>query len=318
MEQSTEVLAAVASDDAGDTQFAIDRVGEKMLVDEFSQMAAAHGGIVLVAEGIAGGELRLPLGRAEQNCAYRVIVDPIDGTRGLMYQKRPAWILTGVAPNRGEATQLSDIELSVQTEIPLIKQYLSDELWALRGEGAWAERVNLFTGEHSPLALRPSRATSLEQGYTMISRFFPGGRDELAAVDDEIVEQLLGTAPAGKALCFEEQYPSTGGQLYELMVGHDRFVADLRPLLGPLLQSRGQPLGLCCHPYDICTALIAEELGVIVRNPLGGAIDYALDVNLDVAWAGFANAELARSIEPVLHDVLNRRGLANGSREALP
>ena len=32
-----------------------------------------------------------------------IIVDPIDGTRGLMYQKRPAWILTGVAAGPGAA-----------------------------------------------------------------------------------------------------------------------------------------------------------------------------------------------------------------------
>lgn len=219
--QSTESLAAVADNAEGDTQFAIDKVGEQLLVSEFTEIAGAHGGIVLIAEGIAGGKLTLPQSHSEEQCRYRVIVDPIDGTRGLMYQKRPAWILTALAPNRGDATSLSDIELSVQTEIPLIKQHLCDELWALRGAGAWAERVNLLTGERNSLTLRPSRATSLEQGYAMISRFFPGGRDELAAVDDEIVERLLGPAPAGKALCFEDQYPSTGGQLYELMVGHD-------------------------------------------------------------------------------------------------
>ena len=41
----------------------------------------------------------------------------------------------------------------------------------------------------------------------------------------------MGPAVAGKAACFEDQYLSTGGQLYELMAGHDRFIADIRPLL---------------------------------------------------------------------------------------
>ena len=36
-----------------------------------------------------------------------------------MYQKRSAWILTGVAPNRGPETSLQDIVLAMQTEIPL-------------------------------------------------------------------------------------------------------------------------------------------------------------------------------------------------------
>ena len=70
----------------------------------------------------------MPEGDSRIDARWRVIVDPIDGTRGLMYQKRPAWILTGVAPNRGEATSLADIELAVQTEIPLVKQHLSDQL----------------------------------------------------------------------------------------------------------------------------------------------------------------------------------------------
>jgi hypothetical protein len=34
------------------------------------------------------------------------------------------------------------------------------------------------------------------------------------------------------------------------MMGHDHWVADLRPLVEPLLRARGQALGLACHPYD--------------------------------------------------------------------
>ena len=47
-----------------------------------------------------------PRPRPRTRRRWRVIVDPIDGTRGLMYQKRSAWILTGVAPNRGPGTSL--------------------------------------------------------------------------------------------------------------------------------------------------------------------------------------------------------------------
>jgi fructose-1,6-bisphosphatase/inositol monophosphatase family enzyme len=318
IEQSSEALAEVADDSEGDTLFVIDKIGEELLLDGLGQIAAAHAGIVLLAEGISGGKVCLPFGRSEDSCRYRVIMDPIDGTRGLMYQKRPAWILTGVAPNRGDLTRLSDIELGVQTEIPLLKQYLSDELWAVRGQGAVAQRVNSISEQTTPLELRPSRATHITQGYAMISRFFPGARDVLAAIDDEIVHRLLGPAPRGKAHCFEDQYLSTGGQLYELMTGHDRFIADLRPLLGSLLQSRGMPLGLCCHPYDICTALIAEELGVVIRSPDGAAMDYRLDIDLEVTWAGYANRTLAAMIEPVLREVLLARGLISTQTRQIP
>ena len=92
----------------------------------------------------------------------------------------------------------------------------------------------------------------------MISRFFPGIRAELAAIDDEVVAAVLGPPQPGKAQLFEDQYISTGGQLYELMAGHDRFVADLRPLFE---RRRAGGAALCCHPYDLCTELIARELG---------------------------------------------------------
>jgi hypothetical protein len=111
-------------------------------------------------------------------------------------------------------------------------------------------------------------------------------------------------------LCFEDQYASTGGQLYELIVGHDRFNADLRPLLRPLLEQRGQTGGLCCHPYDLCTTLIATEAGVIVTDAAGQPLDMPLDVGTDVAWVGYANPTLRDQIEPVLLRVLARRGLS--------
>src|SRR5690606_7481350 len=169
------------------------------------------------------------------------------------------------------------------TEIPLVKQHLCDELWAIRGQGARLQRVDRFTGSVRSLVVQPSRAPTLRHGFAMLTRFFPGARDELAAIDEELVLELLGPAPDGKALCFEDQYASTGGQLYELMVGHDRFNADLRPLMRPLLERRGLPRSLCCHPYDLCTALIATEAGVRLTDPWGAPLDMPLDVDADVA-----------------------------------
>jgi fructose-1,6-bisphosphatase/inositol monophosphatase family enzyme len=306
--QSESELSRIAEDGPGDTIFQIDRVSEELLLERLAPAAAHLGGIVLVAEGLHGGELALPRDRSE-GCAWRFIVDPIDGTRGLMYQKRSAWVLGAVAPNRGAATRSSDIVLAVQTEIPLQKQHLSDELWAVRGQGAHFERANRLSGERATLSPRPSRADSVRHGYAMLTRFFPGARDELAAIDEEIMLGLLGASPEGKALCFEDQYASTGGQLYELLVGHDRFNADLRPLMRRLLTQRGQPTGICCHPYDICTALIAEEAGVLITDPWGQPLDVPLEVDADVAWVGYANATLRGQVEPLLQAALERRGL---------
>jgi fructose-1,6-bisphosphatase/inositol monophosphatase family enzyme len=307
--QHRDALAGVAHDDEGDTIYAVDRVSETALVDGLSELARDEP-LFLMAEGLEAGGVSLPRGTSDDDCRWRLLVDPIDGTRGLMYQKRSAWILTGVAPNRGSATRLSDIVLAVQTEIPLLKQHLSDQLWAVRGEGVEARRIDRLTGVSVPITVRPSTAGTLAHGFASVSRFFPGARDVLAAIDDEIVAEVEGQAAAGKAACFEDQYISTGGQLYELMAGHDRFIADIRPLLTPLLASRGQPRPLCCHPYDLCSTLIAEEVGVQLTDAAGAPLDAPFDLDTDVSWVGYANARLRSRVEPALLGALARRGLA--------
>lgn len=307
---SLDQLSAIVADDEGDTIFAVDRVSEEILIEFLEREIASKVPIVLIAEGLENGKIVLPHGTAESDAVWRIVVDPIDGTRGLMYQKRSAWILTGVAPNRGDGTTLADIEFAIQTEIPLVKQHLSDTLWAFRGKGAKAERFNRVTGDSTELSLKPSSATTIAQGFAMISRFFPGVRDVLAEIDEEIVRGALGKPQAGKAQCFEDQYISTGGQLYELMAGHDRFVADIRPLMQPVMDERGLDLSICCHPYDLCTELIARELGVIITDAVGRELKSTLENEADVAWVGYANQAIRDQIEPHLQTAFMTRGLA--------
>jgi len=133
-QSAVEQLAVPSGHDAGDTIYAIDRVSEHVLLEQFAELASQWS-CVLVAEGLGTtGRIVLPLGTSPHGAELQIIVDPIDGTRGLMYQKRPAWILTGVAPNRGSATTLADIEIALQTEIPLLKQHLCDTLWVIGGD----------------------------------------------------------------------------------------------------------------------------------------------------------------------------------------
>jgi fructose-1,6-bisphosphatase/inositol monophosphatase family enzyme len=309
-ERATTVeMATVVSEQEGDTIFAVDRVSEELLIDFFAREVATLAPVLLIAEGLIEGQVVLPHGASESDVVWRIIVDPIDGTRGLMYQKRSAWILTGVAPNRGPETGLNDIELAVQTEIPLAKQHLSDVLWSFRGEGFHAARFNRLTGEHTPLQLRPSTARDTAHSYSQVARFFPGVRDVLAAIDDEIVLGALGPPQSGKAQCFEDQYTSTAGQLYELIAGHDRFTADIRAQFEPITSERGLPRLLCCHPYDLCTELIAREAGVIVTGVDGGPLTAQLAVEPDVSWAGYANEHIRATIEPLLRTALQKRGL---------
>jgi len=310
-------LAAVVGDDAGDTLFAIDRVSEEVLLAEFETLARDWP-LLLVAEGLGqDGRRVLPRDTRPDDIEIVVLVDPIDGTRGLMYQKRSAWVLTGVAAFRSAgdnraaqgAPTLADIELAVQTEIPLVKQHLCDVLWAVASGGAHAERFNRLTGERRPLPFGPSRAETIAQGYGGLSRFFPGARAELAAIDDAVIARVLGPSQKGRARAFEDQYISSGGQLYELMVGHDRWIADLRPLVEPVLRARHEALGLCAHPYDLATELIAREAGVIVTDEAGARLNAPLDVFSEIAWIGYANGAIRAQVEPALREALGEAGL---------
>ncbi|PID86246.1 MAG: inositol monophosphatase [Chloroflexi bacterium] len=302
-------MSAIAKEGAGDTIYAIDRISEELLIEYFEREIAVHTPLVLIAEGLDEGELVLPVGTPADDALWRIIVDPIDGTRGLMYQKRSAWILTGVAPNKGATTNLQDIEFAIQTEIPLLKQHLSDQVWAQKGEGITAVRHNRLTNTDTPTHLRPSQADTIAHGFASISRFFPGVREELAAIDEEIVREALGAVQPGKAHCFEDQYICSGGQFYELMSGHDRFIADIRPAMETILAQRGLALGICCHPYDVCTELIAREMGIIVTDEQGQPLQAPLDVAADVSWVGYANQKIQQQIEPLLQRALNRRNL---------
>src|SRR6267142_1399399 len=123
-QNALETLTAIVAEQAGDTVFAIDRISEEVLLKHFEQLGHIWS-FVLIAEGLGEDGIRIfPPECDPADAELRIIIDPIDGTRGLMYQKRAAWILTGVAPDRGPDTGLQDIELAVQTEIPPVKQHL--------------------------------------------------------------------------------------------------------------------------------------------------------------------------------------------------
>jgi len=320
MVESTVEPSAVADDSSpGDTVYAIDRVAEGRLLELVADHLASWLPVVVVAEGLSDtghgdGVASVPRSAPLTDGTLWLIVDPIDGTRGLMYGKRSAWILTGVATPDGSNSQLRlrNIHTAVQTEIPTAKQNLADTLWALRGQGAGGHRTDMVSGEVSSLRRGPSAAQTLEHGFGQVMRAFPGGRELLAAIDDEICRIAGPAGRSGKAASFEDQYISTGGQLAELVYGHDRWTADLRPLLNPILVARKQPEVLCCHPYDICSVLIAEESGVIVTDISGRALDAPLNIQQDVSWVGYANEAIRAKVEPALFQALRKYGLSPG------
>lgn len=302
-------MHAVQRSSSADTIYAIDAAVDPIL-ERFCEEWSKTTPFVLVAEGLedAGIELThrvFPRGVREEDALIRVIVDPIDGTRGLMYDKRAAWSLAGVAPNKGPGTKLSDIEVAVMTELPTSKMGFADTLWAIKGQGAKGVRTDLRTGEQTPLRLRPSEAHGIDHGFATISNFFPGTKVLASEVMEHLARHLIGPADVTRATVFDDQYISTGGQFYELIVGHDRFNADLRPIFYRLQK---QAEGLCCHPYDCATMLIAQEAGVMLTNGLGQPLDGPFDTTTGLSWAGYANPTLQERIEPLLTAYLRELG----------
>ncbi len=248
--QSLEERAAVHSESSDDTIYQIDRDVEDLLIEEIETHAEELGGVVLVAEGLEReGELyTAPNSIDPADAAWRILMDPIDGTRGIMYDKRSAFYLAGAAPNRGESTTIQDIELAVMVEIPTSRSYLSDTLWAIKGEGARRFTHDLKTGAVKPRSITPSTSSTILGGFAQISRFFPPGRNILAQIDEEIIQTLFPNAPEGRAILFEDQYISTGGQFYEMLIGHDRFNADLRASLYRRMRGDGFTAGAYMSP----------------------------------------------------------------------
>jgi hypothetical protein len=304
-------LHSVTRSSAADTIYSIDAQVDPLLESFCEKWAAEEGPLVVVAEGLEDEHGRevdfrtFPHGADAADARLRLIVDPIDGTRGIMYDKRSAWALAGVAPNKGKATRLRDIEVAVMSELPTSKMGRADVLWAIRGEGAHAERVELDNGRGTPLPITPSRAEKIDHGFASVSDFFPGTKVLAGQLMEHLVGKLIGPADVTRATVFEDQYISTGGQWYELIVGHDRFNADLRPAF---YRMQGQPEGLCCHPYDCATWLIAQEAGVVLTNERGEPLDGPLDTTTGLCWIGYANEQLRRTIEPIVLAWIEDRG----------
>jgi fructose-1,6-bisphosphatase/inositol monophosphatase family enzyme len=272
-------MAAVEGETSADTIFAIDKVADDTLVDWFEQHWSD---VELVSEGL---DDPVVVGADPQ---WTVIVDSIDGTRGLMYDKRPAWCLAAAAPRGGS---LRDVVAAAMTELPTTKQGAADQLSAVRGGGLVAERIDLRGTGRARIAPQPSTAVDLEHGFATVSKFFPPGKAALVELEAELFRRL------GSVHVFDDEYISSGGQLHELIVGHDRFVADLRPIV--------DPDAFACHPYDVCTAMLLEEAGGVVTDPRGAPLDVPLDTTTPVAWAGYANRALADRIGPILAELVD-------------
>ncbi len=300
-------LSRVVGVTRADTIYHVDRIAESVILAWFEREWPRAWPVELVMEGLDEGAdaTTFPRGTPVSRTALKCIVDPIDGTRGFMHDKRSAWVLTALAPQRGSGTTLADIVVAVMTELPVVKQTAFDQLSAMRGEGAHVVRRMGINCPRKRIRMRPSQARSFDDGFVSFSRFFPEGKTQLAEIEERFWRELKVWGRGGGAKVFEDQYVSTGGQVYGLIAGHDRMIADLRPLT-PGMRGSGVRM-TCCHPYDICTALILQELGGVVEDPWGRPLRDPLDTTTPVAWAGYANRALARLARPAFRKVLKQQ-----------
>ena len=299
--QAVEHLARAVRDDEGDTIFGIDVAVEELLLRRCEEWGREQHFTVL-AEGLpaAGVEFGRPgLGGPP----FRLLVDPIDGTRGLMYDKRSAWCLMGAAPDRGADTRLQDVEVAVMTELPTTRQSVCDVLWAVTGEPSVAERHDLGRGAVAPLAVRPSAATDLRHGFATVANYFPGGKSQIAALEEAILRRAMGGWNPAKAEVYTDQYICSGGQLAEVALGRDRFVMDVRPLV---YRKLGVDSALACRPYDLATWLVGQQAGCVVCDPFGAPLDAPLDITTNVSVACYSNRALADFLIPIVREEVER------------
>ena len=304
LKQSSEDLSAVVSFGEGDFTYKIDAHAEEK-IGAFAEKLSQKHPLTIIAEGFG----RKDFGKEKPQ--FEIIIDPIDGTRGIMYDMRSAWVLTGIARKRedGKPCTLDDIEMACMTEIPTTKQDRVSVLWAVKGKGAvedvWDLRENKFIGRRP---LKTSGADNLKHGFAPFVDFFPGASREVADLKERVFERLEGPVEEGKALIFNDQYISNAGQMYELIRGKCRFVADIRPELEPVINAKGKKLGIAAHPYDLGTALIAQEAGAIITDGQGKTLSHPLDTTTNCSWIGYANPILRGKIEPILMDELSKLG----------
>ncbi len=301
-------MATAVAQEGGDTIFAIDRHVEPIIESSVETWLGETGPVELIAEGM-GDNGRRRYGRGEPR--WRVIIDPIDGTRNIMYDKRSAWFIAAVIPAQHDT--MRHAIASAIIELPPSKAGWADEFAATLDGPAQGMRRSLESGQAGNVAIGPSQAATLKNGFGQVSNFFPGTKRLASDLMERIAEATLGDVEPGSAAVFDDQYITTAGQMVELMVGHDRFCCDLRPLFYRMLERKtGRSIrGLECHPYDLAGMLVAQRAGVILTDGLGRDLDAPLDVHSGVHWCGYANEALRRSIEPVIQAFFSEQGIVS-------
>jgi hypothetical protein len=214
---------------------------------------------------------------------------------------RSAWVLTGVAPDGGPATRLSDVTFALQTELPTTSAAIYHVLTAERGRGATIARHDVRTGELlDERSLRADPNAPIDNGFFSFTRYLPAERPFVWALEQAFLERALPELGLDPRLLYEDQYLCTAGQLFLLATGRYRLLADLRARLA----LRTNVAGFSAKPYDLSTLLIFEEAGVIVHDADGRPLDAPLDTETALDVIAYGSETARQAFEPHLRAAL--------------
>jgi hypothetical protein len=299
-----ESAMAVHGPGAGDVTYAIDAMAERAVLEYTEKI-----GRIAPARVLCEGPGEWTTGGTPEIC---IIIDPIDGTRNLMADLRSAWVLTGVAPDApARARRLSDLRVSVQTEIPASRQDSTYQFVAVRGEGC--RRRTLRPARRHRRAprfadYRAPRRVDLGFGYYSFLRYLPRERPAIALLESEFAKAAESSCGLDSTRMYDDQWLSAAGQLFLVASGRMRMFADVR---GWLAARSGVPT-IASHPYDVCAYLLAAEAGSPVHSidselsfpPL----DAPLDLDSHVSFVAFANAQARDRLLPLVRTLFREHG----------
>ena len=295
---SLEKLSRAAGQGAGDVTYGIDVPAERA-IDLWFEETARGTPLSLLTED-AGWRHRGPGGELAgfDHGGPRISVDPIDGTRVLMCDLRPAWSVIGLAGPGASTPRIGDVVLGVLSEIPDSRAARYRRLTAARGMGCRLEEREL-EGDRAVAERRLDAGTDdrVDHGIFSVFRYMPAERPRLAAVEAAFFARLAEHEEADVRACFDDQYTSNGGQLALLALGTYRMIADLRARLFEKT--------LTSKPYEVAGAVIcAQEAGAVVTAVDGSPLDFPLDTSTPVSFVGWANRRTAERLAPHLASAL--------------
>lgn len=269
----------VVRTEGGDDVFGVDARADQVLLAGLRALPVPGTAVVeghdrpIVLGGGSGGD----------GCAgsrpWRILVDPVDGTRPYLAGKKSAWVLIGAGL---DARTLEDLTLGVMVEIPTDRAAWGAVMTATIGGPLRIVDDDLVgDGPSRPREPAPRRGDDLERSFVTVVRFAPGEHGPIGAWADRHLAGLE---------VYDDLAPCTASYLAGLITGGDAAAFDPRPLFNPG--------GMAAHPYDLAALVVPRAAGCVIEALPPGPLSVPLDTDTPVAWAGYANPAIAERLRP--------------------